>query len=382
MGAVYTVPESETELTHGYIGRIPVRNIWLLLLYASDLFRLRGKDSVDQEENPDDLPDLVAEILVDAVEERQRRQLSLGYRVREAELNRIRGRIDILGTERRQLLRRGLVACRFDDLTIDTPRNRFVRAALEAISRLVRRRMLRHRCRKLAGDMKLMGVSGAPPTRHQMSSDRFGRHDMGDRYMVAAAKLAFDLALPTEVSGRNVLALPDREERWARRLFERAVGGFYRVVLPSEKWHVTTGRALTWQIEGSTPGINRILPNMQTDIVLDERRLGRRVVVDTKFTSILKNGWHRDETLSSPYLYQVYAYLRSQVGRGDRLADRAEGLLLHPAVGESVDEAAIIQGHRIRFATVDLASSTSMIREQLLRVIQPSSLVGAGNKER
>ena len=204
---------------------------------------------------------------------------------------------------------------------------------------------------------------------------------MGDRYMVAAAKLAFDLNLPTEVSGQHVLALPDREERWARRLFERAVGGFYRVVLSSEEWRVTTGGALTWQIDGSTPGINRILPNMQTDIVLDEHRWGRRVVVDTKFTSILKNGWHRDETLSSPYLYQIYAYLRSQVGRGDRSADRAEGLLLHPAVGESVDEAAIIQGHRIRFATVDLASSTSMIRDQLLRVIQPSSLTGAGNKK-
>lgn len=378
---MHTVPESETELSHGYIGRIPVRNIWLLLLYASDLFRLRGKDCVDQENNPDDLPDLVAEILVDAVEERQRRQMSLGYRAREAELNRVRGRIDVLGTEQCQLLLRGLVACRFDDLTIDTPRNRFVRAALEAISRLVRQRKLGHRCRKLASDMKLMGVSGAPPTRHQMSSDRFGRHDMGDRYMVAAAKLAFDLALPTEVSGQNILALPDREERWARRLFERAVGGFYRVVLSSEEWRVNTGVPLTWQIEGSTPGINRILPNMQTDIVLDEHRSGRRVVVDTKFTSILKNGWHRDETLSSAYLYQIYAYLQSQVGGGDRSADSAEGLLLHPAVGESVDEAAIIQGHRIRFATVDLASSTSMIRDQLLRVIQPSSLTGAGNKD-
>ena len=132
----------------GYVGRIPVRNIWLLLLYASDLFRLHGKDAVDLEDNPDDLPDLVAEILADAVEERQRRHLSLGYRVREADLNRVRGRIDVLATERRRLLLRGLVACRFDELTIDTPRNRFVRAALEAISRLVRQLGPRRRCRK------------------------------------------------------------------------------------------------------------------------------------------------------------------------------------------------------------------------------------------
>ena len=64
----------------GYVGRIPVRNLWLLMLYASDLFRMRGTGDVGLEENPDELPDLVAEILARAVEVRQRHRLSLGYR--------------------------------------------------------------------------------------------------------------------------------------------------------------------------------------------------------------------------------------------------------------------------------------------------------------
>ena len=359
-------PENEPDMDRGYVGRIPVRNLWLLMLYASDLFRLRGKDRAGLEENPDDLPDLIAEFLAGAVSERQRRQLSLGYRTREAALNRVRGRIDMLATERSQLLSRGLVACRFGVLTIDTPRNRFVRAALEAISRLVRRQKLAHRCRKLANDMKAMGVSGVPPTRRQMSTDRFGRHDADDRYMVAAAKLAFELALPTEGAGANVLPLPNREEQWVRRLFERAVGGFYQVVLSPDGWRVSTGRMLNWQIEWSTAGVASILPKMKTDIVLEHPPSDRRIVVDTKFNAILTSGWYRDKTLRSDDLYQIYAYLRSQVGRGDSLADCAEGLLLHPSVGESVDETAVIQGHRIRFATVDLAASTSEIRAQLL----------------
>ncbi len=359
-------PENEPDMDRGYVGRIPVRNLWLLMLYASDLFRLRGNDRAGLEENPDDLPDLIAEFLAGAVAERQRRQLSLGYRTREAALNRVRGRIDMLATERSQLLSRGLVACRFGVLTIDTPRNRFVRAALEAISRLVRRQKLAHRCRKLANDMKAMGVSGVPPTRRQMSTDRFGRHDADDRYMVAAAKLAFELALPTEGAGANVLPLPNREEQWVRRLFERAVGGFYQVVLSPDGWRVSTGRMLNWQIEWSTAGVASILPKMKTDIVLEHPPSDRRIVVDTKFNAILTSGWYRDKTLRSDDLYQIYAYLRSQVGRGDSLADCAEGLLLHPSVGESVDETAVIQGHRIRFATVDLAASTSEIRAQLL----------------
>ena len=69
----------------------------------------------------------------------------------------------------------------------------------------------------------------------------------------------------------------------------------------------------------------------------------------------------------------MYAYLRSQVGRGDQFADGAEGLLLHPSIGASLDEALIIQGHRIRFMTVDLASDISTIRAELLRVAQNAS---------
>lgn len=367
MSAVAVQVGTESRSTEGFIGRIPVRNLWLLMLYASDLFRTRGIGNVGLEDNPDDLPDLVAEILARAVEVRQRRRLSLGYQSRDQVINRVRGRIDVLTTERHQLLDRGLVACRFEEFTTDTPRNRFVRAALESVSRVVRRKDIAHRCRALASGMKAMGVSGEAPTRAQMSTDRFGRNDSDDRFMVAAAKLAFDLALPTEASGANVLSLPDREATWVRRLFERAVGGFYDVVLSLQGWRVLCGGTMSWQIEQKSTGIEKILPTMRTDVVLDHLSTGRRIVIDTKFTSILTSGWYREETLRSGYLYQIYAYLRSQVGRGDALADCASGLLLHPAIGETVDESVIIQGHHIRFATVDLTGTSADIRSQLLR---------------
>lgn len=355
----------------GYVGSIPIRNLWLLMFYASDLFRLRGVDGVGLEDAPDDLPDLIAENLADAVEKRQRRRLTLGYQVRTAPLARVRGRIDVLKTERHQLLARGLVACRFDELTIDTPRNRFVRAALEVISRLARRTELVQRCRRLANSMKAMGVAGTPPTARTASADRFGRHDIDDQYMVAAAKLVFEIALPTEASGSNVLPRPDREQHWARKLFERAVGGFYNVALKSRGWKVSTGSTMSWQIEARTLGIDLILPSMRTDIVLDCPTAGRRIIIDTKFNSIVTDGWYREDSLRSGYLYQIYAYLMSQVNRGDTMADIAEGVLLHPSTGKSLDEAVVIQGHRIRFMTVDLTAAPSAIRAELLRVIDP-----------
>ena len=135
-------------------------------------------------------------------------------------------------------------------------------------------------------------------------------------------------------------------------------------------WRVSAGKSLTWSIEDKTPGIDRILPSMRADIILDNQTAGRRIVIDTKFTSIVTPGWYREETIRSGYVYQIYAYLRSQEGTSDPLAEHAAGLLLHPAIGEMVDETVVIQGHAIRFATVDLGATASEIRKQLIRLVE------------
>lgn len=177
--------------------------------------------------------------------------------------------------------------------------------------------------------------------------------------------------MSTEAAGNQMLPLPERDVAWVRRLFEKAIGGFYDVVLSPQGWRVLCGGTLTWQIDRKTGGIDRILPAMRTDVVVEHKASARRIVIDTKFTSIVKRGWYREESLRSGYVYQIYANLRSQAGRGDALADLASGLLLHPSIGEEVDEPAVIQGHSIRFATDDLAMSPSEIRARLLSLCAP-----------
>ncbi len=364
------------------IGRIPVRNIWLLMLYASDLYReLPSARSVGVEDDPSELPNLVAEVLTNAVERRMRRNLSYGYRRRRADLDRVRGRIDLLRTERRQLLQRGRVACLFEELTVDTPRNRFVKAALNLLNRIVSKDDLAHRCRNAAASMERAGVTGDPAAndrrRPRTPLSRLGRLGADDRQMLAAARLAFDLALPTEEFGASHLPTPDREhEIW--RLYERAVGGFYRAVLSDQVWKVSPGLWYDWQVQARSEGIDAVLPKMQTDIVL-ERSLrnnpyvSQRLVIDTKFMSILDPGHHRNQTLDSRHIYQMYAYLRSQEREADPASLDSTGILLHPSVDKDFDEYAVIQSHKIRFVTVNLAEDSKTIRRQLLRAVDADS---------
>ena len=371
MNGAAVCTEIETTENAGFIGHVPVRNLWLLMLYASDLYRqLDESANRSFEDNPENLPDLVAEILSHEVERRLRRNLNYGYRYRHEVLGRVRGRIDLLQTEAHQLLQRGMIACRFDELTIDTPRNRYIRSALEVLSKIVRRKELAHRCRSLVGSLRRQGVVGERPGREETSVDRYGRHDAVDRKMVDAARLAFEMAIPTEKAGSRHLPLPDRDINWIRRLYEKGIAGFYDVLLSPMGWLVHPGTRIRWPTTDLSPRIDEILPTMRTDIVLDHVEKNRRIVIDTKFNSVLSSGWYRNEGIRSGYMYQIYAYLRSQEESGNSLDLHAEGMFLHPSVGEMFSEWVVIQGHRIQFKSVDLAADTQTIRSQLLKAIQ------------
>ena len=369
----------ETNLESGnairLIENIPVRNLWLLMLYASELYLhidTRKVDDEDVEDNPEQIADLVAEILCHQVKLRLMRNLSYGYESKVAIISRVRGRIDTLTTERRRLLDKGKVCCKYDELAINTPRNRYVRAALERLGKFDIKSSLAHKCHTLTISLERLGVSKEKPAGYSSKSERFGRHDSGDQVMVAAADLAFSLSLPTEFDGYFHLTTPDTQMKWLRKLFEKAIAGFYSVVLDKKKWRVSAGDQFRWQVSQETAGIGSILPKMKTDIIIKNLNSGLQLVIDTKFNSITMKGWYRAITLRSSYIYQMYAYLRSQEKTGDKLSLSSIGMLLHPSIDCEVNEKVTIQEHPIRFCTVNLGETATAIRKRLLQLSETS----------
>ena len=355
--------------------KIPVRNVWFLFLYAHDLARFQGRFEADIEDSPD-FKSLIARLLCHVLETRLRRNLSFGYRRREDTLKRVRGRIDILKTHSRDLFRRGEIACRFEELTIDTPRNRLLRAALSALSGRLDDQALARRSKTLAGALGRAGVSGAMPSRAEMTSDQIGRHEAEDRLMVSLARAVFELVLPTEMEGVRSLLKAQREDTEFRKLFERAIGNFFAAELPREEgWRVYPGKNLYWPIGAASPGLCMYLPMMVTDIILENKQEDRRIIIDTKFTNILTKSQFGDgQRFKTGHLYQLYSYLRSQERDDDSLSLISEGMLLYPAIGFDVDEAAELQGHLVRFATIDLALPTNTVVERLRQLPLTSRL--------
>lgn len=365
----WTRPNSAGEIADG---RIPIRNLWFLYLHALDLGAFVGRwdGTID---GAADWPHLLVDLFTQIVERRLHRGASRGYVERRATLSRLRGRMDVLATKAGRTLERGAVVCRFEDLTHDTPRNRFVRQTLDFVPRLDFQahpqigRDLVERARGLSHRLGTLGVTVRPTSSQIPNREVFGRHDAEDRLMIELARMVRDLAHPSEEKGSRRLPSPVRDEVALRKIFERAVGNFLKRRLAGSGWRIITGERLGWRAATMSPGLASIFPSMVTDIVLENAAIGRRIVIDTKYAAILQSGRHEREVLKSGYLYQIYAYLRTQADRGG-LHTTAEGLLLHPSVGEVVDEEFLVQGHRIRFATVDLAGTRPAIEGRLTSI--------------
>lgn len=358
--------------------RIPIRNLWLLLLYASKLYADDHAQMSDVEEAPDTLPQLLARILADAVDHRVNSPLTPSFQRAEADLRRVRGRINVKRTVTRSMLSKGLVACSFDRLSVDTPRNRLARQALLGISKLVSDQQLRTRCRRLAYNLERMGVGTGPSGSQDPGIDSFHRNDKNDRRFVYAAQLAIALALPQHQTGDGPgqLFAPQLSDGQLRNLFEAAAGGLYKAALPPKSWSVRTGTHLTWPATLASPGMALLLPGMKTDIMIENMDTGHFTIIDTKFTSILGRAHHGTDRFKSGHLYQLYTYLRSQERPDDPMTLSSSGLLLYPSTGQDIHESMTLQGHTLSLATVDLSATPRDIRDGFLKAVQGRSRAG------
>lgn len=190
----------------------------------------------------------------------------------------------------------------------------------------------------------------------------YGHYDRRDRRAMAAAQFVVEDLLPSHVAGPHAVIASRCTHHSLRQLYEKAIRNFYRVNLPACS---VGSRTLSWP---SVAPLDPVFPIMKTDITID-RPNGTRLVIDTKFTSALSaDSHHFSPRLKSDHLYQLYAYLRTQVDRGDAADDTARGMLLYPSTNEApdLDVAADMHGHIVKVATVDLAMDPPSIRHRLL----------------
>lgn len=352
---------------------VPMRNILYMYCYAWDLFH-EGRTLAAELDADAPFQDLLAHVLAGAMTRLVRSGLARDYRARSAVVEPLRGCPDFAASIALLARRRRAIVSRFEELSLDTTRNRILKAAMHMLAAAdgldggLRRRLggLIRRMEPV-GTLRLHAGSFAGHGHHRAAA--------GYRLPLALARLVLECRVPIAGTGGHRFVAPLGDEVAMGALFEAFVRNFLR----REQDAFQVGRqTLQWRAEGA-PDQLALLPLMRTDISLTDISLnapGRRIIIEAKFYREALQHSHEVGKARSAHLYQLFSYLRNVPAMPG--APPVEGILLYPASGPPPAMDVVVHGHRLRLASIDLGAPWAAIRGQLLALSLPQAGRDAG----
>ncbi|NIZ19064.1 5-methylcytosine restriction system specificity protein McrC [Entomospira culicis] len=328
--------DTQAESDHFFINKIPLNNIWWLLLYDSmrehDFTQLAyfNKENYYNEM----LPLLFLRLFKSALAKRYKEGLSRDY-LHTREVNtRVRGKIDIASTYQKQLLQQGSVAIRYDVLELNHTLNQLLLTALTYILKEIKKSPtlmefhttpnLLQESEALLKRLARLGIQAKNAREVKRLKIKVIPRNQDDRRLVNLAQLALHLSQlmqHTHQHSTQSLYSISRDPKYLYGIYERAIRNFFRYNLASytvEAQHVP----IMWQVAPEYPTKQNILPSMYCDILIKKEAFS--LIVDTKFTSMYSGS-------RSAHLYQIYTYVHEH--------HASAGLLLYPSVSTNEEEA-------------------------------------------
>jgi 5-methylcytosine-specific restriction enzyme subunit McrC len=352
------------------IPRIPIRNLYFIFCYAWNRAEEGGRIDVGIEDSPD-LLNLLAKLMAAGVKRLLRRGLFKGYLARTEPLGALTGRVKLVESLSQIARRASERTCEFDVFEVDILPNQILKAAM---SRLIRTAEVEE---QLVADLKLLcrrfdSVRDIHLTQSVLCQVPIHRNNATYEFLLRICRLINEATLP-DSSGRK-FRFQDilRDEVKMAQIFEEFIRNFYRH--EQEELEVIPLQ-IRWDTPEASPGDVALLPLMRTDIHL--RNAERAIIVDTKYyLSALQERFGK-QTVHSSNLYQIFAYLKNAERLGE-IYKTAEGILLYPTVGYSVDAQVTLQGHAVRVKTIDLGQPWQQITRDLLELLQEKTALPKG----
>lgn len=301
-----------------------------------------------------DFLELLARLFADRLRAAVRRGLPRRYAEREEDLGMLRGRLDVKRQFTHLAVRPDRLACRFDELSEDTPLNRVLKAAIARLARIARSAENVRALAELAARFESVGDSRLPlrePVRLDRTNTAFhGLHRLARLFLAGEWQSTASGPAPG-----FALLFPMNE------LFEEFIGCSLRRALAPRPVHLQHGALHALADEDGT-AIFRLVP----DAVIDSPT--GAVIVDTKWKRL--NPRERDLKVASSDIYQMLAYARAY--------GAARAILLYPWSAEIGGRDGILRRWKaananccLDIATVDVGKPRGVV-EALRRIYRVS----------
>lgn len=340
--------------------KIPIRNVYYLLLYAWDQIR-PGEHPEVREEGLTHLHDLFASVLADVAGRLVARGLDRGYVPLAEVVAGVRGKLDLDATLKRNLLANARTQCSFDELRYDVLHNQILKATLRALLALDLDQRVRSHVARVYRKMDV--VSDVRITRRDFGRVQLHRNNRGYDLALRLCQLIHDNLMVEPGTGRARFRDFRRDEQQMGALFERFVLNFFR--LEQEHFRASSPWIAWHEAWGSAMDLQR-LPVMRTDVVLESPDLC--IIIDTKFYSEALQSRYGGEKVRSGHLYQILSYVENRAaGAGSQPPH--EGMLLYPVVDRAFAFDYRLNGRKIRIRSLNLDQEWSQIRSDLLALV-------------
>ncbi|MDM8544716.1 hypothetical protein QUF90_26885 [Desulfococcaceae bacterium HSG9] len=346
---------------------IPIRNIWHMLLYVnkSRHLRYRWKSEI---ENAPNINSLLIAILAKQIQQRIRIGLGRDYCRIENEIYGLRGRIDFNKSLKLMSFPQGRICSRYQLYLKNVLKNQIIRSTLARMiqsgdfgTKKKKAKELKNTLRCISQEMKDIDIIELKPA--EIRREQLKQNDMDYSFMLSICYLLYLHFMPRENKGDHSLLKINRDELVLYAIYEKFVAEFYKYHLI--KWNVNPQPTIYWPSEYKSD----YLPVMKPDLILEHKETKQIVILDTKYTksSIVQGQWG-NYTFNRDHLFQIYAYLRSQENRTEHY-EKSTGLLLYPTVNKQLPQKIDIQGHEIRWETINLAQTWDIIESDLLALV-------------
>ena len=325
-----------------------VRKVLVHMIAVAQDVRVASGELAALDAQPHTLLEIVIRLFARRLLTAVRRGPPRRYINSEDDLKVLRGRLNVVRQFSRFAVRPDTIACRFDQLSANTPLNRVLKATVMRLASVSRDGANRRRLAELAARLAFAGDSTDPlgeSVRLDRTNTRF--HDL---YHLACMFLAGSWQSTTGGASTGFSLLFPMNV-----LFERFVGKSLRRVLGSP-WQVHLQSST---LSALTDAERNKLFGLRPDVVVQGTDGVRPLVLDTKWKE-LKSG-EENFGVAQGDVYQMLAYARAYgASRLVLLYPWHPGLGSHPGLLRkwSAPDAA---GQSVRFdiATVDVASQTN-----------------------
>lgn len=316
-----------------------------MLSYA---FQILTQDTYDDVaiESFDEMYDLLAAILAKGIGIKLKQGLYREYINRQEELSVLRGKINMSGTIKNQLVHKRVLACDFDDLSENNLFNQIIKTTVILLMKNAKLKT------EYKDDLKkkmlfFSNIDFLEPTSISWSSIRFQRNNQTYGMLISICQLILEGMLMTTDTGEYRLASFLDEQRMCR-LYEKFILEYYNRHYPELK---VSASQIPWSVDD---GVRTMLPMMQSDIHLQK---GNTVlIIDAKYYSHTTQTQYDKHTLHSNNMYQIFTYVKNRDYEFGEEEHSVSGMLLYAKTEEEIQPDHVYQmhGNQISVRTLDL----------------------------